>query len=134
MFDRIVRSALAVSVPFNLTGAYVFGFPGSQLGRLEGLSPATPALYRALVALFLVLFAGAYGWLAAHREISRPLLALGAIGKAVAFLTFAALALEGLCPPRLAFGGIGDAVLASIFAGWLLASAKSAARRDQGPE
>ena len=129
MFDRIVRSALVVSVPFNLAGAFVFGFPGSQLGHLQGLSADVPALYRSLVALFLVLFAGAYAWLAVQREISRPLLALGAIGKAVAFATFAALALEGLCPQRLALGGIGDAVLASIFTWWLLVSAKNPAPR-----
>lgn len=120
--NAIVRGALAISTPFNLAAAFVFAFPDSALGRLQSLPSDAPALYRALVALFLVLFAGAYAWLAVQKEISRPLLALGAIGKAVAFLTFATLALASLCSARLALGSIGDAVLASIFAWWLLTS------------
>jgi hypothetical protein len=124
--NAIVRGALAVSTPFNLAAAFVFAFPGSALGQLQGLPSDAPALYRALVALFLVLFAGAYAWLSVQKQISRPLLALGAIGKAVAFLTFMSLALANLCPARLALGSIGDAVLASIFAWWLLASRQSA--------
>ena len=126
--NAIVRGALAASIPFNLAAALVFAFPDSALGRLQGLPPDAPALYRALVALYLVLFAGAYAWLFVQKQISRPLLALGAIGKAVAFLTFISLAFANLCSARLAMGSIGDAVLASLFGWWLLTSRARAAR------
>lgn len=124
--NAIARGALAVSTPFNLAAAFVFGFPNSALGRVQGLPADPPALYRALVALFLVLFACAYAWLSLQKEISRPLLALGAIGKAAAFLTFLSLGLANLCSARLALGSIGDALLALIFGWWLLTSHPSA--------
>ena len=126
--NAIVRGALVISIPFNLAAAFVFAFPDSALGRLQGLPSDAPALYRALLALFLVLFAGAYAWLSVQKQISRPLLALGAIGKAFAFLTFMSLALANLCSTRLAMGSIGDVVLASVFGWWLLTSRSTAAQ------
>jgi hypothetical protein len=120
--DTVVRTALALSAPYNLAGAYLFAFPASTLSQAQGLPADAPALYRALTALLLALFGAAYAWLAAQKEISRPLLALGAIGKALAFLTFVLLALMGLCSRRFAAASVGDAILATIFGWWLLAS------------
>ncbi|SRR5258706_12977749 len=121
--DHVVRTALGLSVPFNLAAAYLFAMPGSALGRMQGMPADAPPLYCALVALFLCLFAGAYAWLCVQSEISRPLVAFSAIGKSLAFFTFVLLWLGKLGPASAARGSIGDAVLAGVFAWWLLGSA-----------
>jgi hypothetical protein len=117
--DAVVRRALAASVIFNLVGAMAFAFPSAILGRVMGLPAAVPGIYSAMVALFVLLFGGAYAWLALADEIDRPMVALGAIGKACAFATFVAFGLLGELPLRGVLAGSGDLILAAIFAWWL---------------
>jgi hypothetical protein len=118
--DRIVRTALGASVPFNLGAAYLFARPDSAFAKGLGIPGPAPPLYCALVALFLVLFAGAYAWLCRSREIARPLVAFAAIGKSLAFFTFVFLWLLSLGPGGAAVASLGDAFLAGIFLWWLL--------------
>jgi hypothetical protein len=120
--DRLIRRALAASAVFNLGGAVLFAFPDSPTGRLAGLSGAVPGVYSAMVAWFVLLFAGAYAWLARQPEIDRPLVALGAIGKAGAFSIFAACWILGQLSGRAALAGTGDLIFAAIFAWWLIGS------------
>ena len=118
--DRVMRRALWVSFVYNFGAAALFAFPSSSLSRLSGLPNPVPPIYSTLVALFVALFAGAYGWLALQPEIDRPLVALSAIGKAGAFSTFLALWLVGEVSVRGVLAGTGDLILAAIFASWLL--------------
>jgi len=120
--DKVMRCSLAASVVFNLFGALVFGFPSSPLGQFAGLPNAVPGIYRALVALFVLLFGCAYAWLACQRNIDWPLVALGAIGKAGAFSLVLIFWLAGEAPTRGVAAATGDLILAAIFAWWLLAS------------
>jgi hypothetical protein len=120
--DRLMRRALAMSAVFNLGGAIVFALPDSPLGRQAGLTGAVPGIYSALVAWFVILFAGAYAWLAYQAEIDRPLVALAAIGKLGAFSIFAACGILGQISWRGVLGGTGDLVFAGVFAWWLLGS------------
>jgi hypothetical protein len=117
--DDFMRRVLWASVLFNLGGAVLFGFPSSPLGQLVGLPSLVPPLYRALLALFVLLFAGAYAWLASQDRIDRPMVALAAIGKASAFTVIGGLWLLDLAPGRGVLVASGDLVLAFIFAGWL---------------
>lgn len=120
--DRLMRRALAASAVFNLGGAVLFAFPDSSPGRLAGLSSAVPGIYSAMVAWFVLLFAGVYAWLARQAEIDRALVGFAAIGKAGAFSIFAACWILGQISGRAAFAGTGDLVFAGIFAWWLLGS------------
>ena len=88
-----------------------------------------------MMAFFVVLFAGAYAWLARQREIDRPLVAFAAIGKTGAFGIILALWLAGFSPGRGVIAAAGDPILAGIFAWWLFGErqpapiARSAAMR-----
>lgn len=83
--ERVMRRALAISVLYNVTGAFLFAFPASFPGRFAGLPAVVPVAYRMLLAFFVFLFAGAYAWLARQPDIDRPLVAFAAIGKTGAF-------------------------------------------------
>jgi hypothetical protein len=118
--DRVVRGALWASVPVNLGGALVFLFPGSAAGRLAGLPSGAPLVYRATVAFFVLLFGGAYFWLATRRPvIDRPMVALSAIGKCSFFVLATILCASGELPGRALAATVPDAVLGAIWAWWL---------------
>jgi hypothetical protein len=118
--DPFIRRVLWTTAFFNLGGAALFGFPSSPLGRLAGLPAFVPGVYRALLALFVLLFAGAYAWLARSETIDRPLVAFAAIGKASAFAVICGFWLLGAAPARAALLASGDLVFAVLFAGWLI--------------
>jgi hypothetical protein len=125
--DNVMRGALWVSVVYNVGGALLFAFPSSPLGQLAGLPAPVPPLYGALLAFFVVLFGGAYAWLACQPAIDRPLVALAATGKAGVFAVIVTFWLLGEAPGRGVLVAAGDLVLAGIFAWWLLGAQQSAA-------
>jgi hypothetical protein len=106
----------------------MFAFPSLPAGRLAGMPSDVPPIYASLVALFVALFGGAYGWLAMQPQIDRPLVAFGAIGKAGAFATFVALWLLGRFSGLGVISGSGDLILAAIFAWWLFGGQADANR------
>ena len=118
--DKIIRYALWISVAFNLFGALLFAFPASPLGQFAGLPVPVPAIYSMLLAFFVVLFAGAYFWLALQPKIDRPMVAFSAIGKAGSFVLMVILCLLGEIPGRSVLFASGDLIFACIFAWWLL--------------
>lgn len=92
---NLIRASLGVAGVANLAAAYVLAAPFSTFGQAMGLPDEVPALYRALVALFVALFGGAYLWLAGTEPIHRPILLLGAVGKLGAFVLALVLWLLG---------------------------------------
>lgn len=125
--DGLMRRALGISVIYNFAGGCLFTFPSSSLGHLAGLPAAVPAPYRILLGFFVVLFGGAYAWLAFQPDIDRPLVAFATIGKAGAFGIILALWLTGRSPGRAVLAATGDLVLAGIFAWWLFSDKRGAA-------
>jgi hypothetical protein len=119
--DVVVRRALWATAVFNLLGALMFAFPASLPGRLTGLPADVPVIYRAMVALFIVLFAGMYAWLARAAVIDRPMVAFAAIGKASAFGMVALLWRVGLAAGMGVVALSGDLAFATVFAWWLWA-------------
>jgi hypothetical protein len=113
--EQILRPALWTAAFLNLVGTLLFAFPGSRLGQFAGLPPDVPIVYRALVALFVLLFGCAYAWLAMQPTINRPFVAFGAIGKAAAFMIVVLLWLRGLAPVTSVSAISGDLVLAVVF-------------------
>ena len=130
--DDFLRRALWTTVVFNLGGATLFAFPSSPFGQLAGLPQSVPLIYRAFLALFVLLFAGAYAWLARQPTIDRPLVALGAIGKAGAFAVVFVLWVVGEVPGIGVLGFVGDLIFAGIFTWWLLGSRQGASSRAFG--
>lgn len=130
--DKLVRRALQISVVFNLGGAYLFAFPASGLGQIAGLPASAPGPYCALLAFFVVLFAGAYAWLSVQRDIDRPLIAFSAIGKAGAFVTILGFWISGQVPGRGVMIASGDLILACVFAWWMIATAEEGSESARG--
>ena len=118
--DRVLRRALWFSAPYNVGGAALFAFPSSLFGQFAGLPTSVPPLYSTLLGFFVLLFGGAYAWLAMQGEIDRPLVAFAAIGKAGVFTLILVLWIVGSAPPRGVLAASGDLVLAVIFAWYLL--------------
>lgn len=117
--DHVMRRALWVSVAYNLGGALTFAFPAS-FGQLAGLPAQVPSIYSTLLALFVILFGGAYAWLARQPRIDRPLVVLAALGKAGVFAVILVYWLLGALPGRGVLAVSGDLAFAGIFAWWLL--------------
>jgi hypothetical protein len=126
--DSLVRRALWATVGFNLLGAFIFGFPASPAARLAGLPLEVPALYRGVAAVFILLFAGAYAWVALQPVVSRPFVAFAAIGKASVFVLALALWMASTTSALtvLAFGG--DLAFAALFTWWLVVTSAPGAR------
>ncbi len=119
--ETIFRRVLWASAAFNLGGALLFAFPSSAPGQLAGLPTPVPAIYSTLLALFVILFGGAYAWLAVQPTIDRPMVAFSAIGKTAAFLTVFGFWLMGEAPARSIVGILGDLIFAGLFFWWLWA-------------
>ena len=113
--ETVLRRVLWVAAVFNLLGALLFAFPASYVGQLAGLPADVPGAYRAMTALLVLLFGGAYLWLAQQSVINRPLLIFGAIGKASAFALVCILFLVGAASGVGVLIASGDLVLALLF-------------------
>jgi hypothetical protein len=123
--DNILRRALWASVPFNVGGGLVIAFPSSAVGRLAGLPPDVPAVYRFALALFVLLFGGVYAWLAMQPRFDRPMVALGALGKGGFFALMLALWFAGDASGRATLAATGDLGFAAVFTWWLLGDGQS---------
>lgn len=118
--ESLLRGALWTAALANVGGATLFAFPASGLGPLVALPVDVPVIYRAFTALFVLLFAGAYAFLASQPAINRPFVAFGAIGKTAAFLAMLVLWVSGhaTAPAVVLFSA--DLALAAVFL-WSLA-------------
>lgn len=116
----LLRAALWTTAAANLAVAGLVLEPQSAFARLAGLpDEPVPAVFRVLLALFLVLFGATYAWLASRAVIDRPLLSLGAVGKTVAFVAVLGLWTMGLASARFMLLMVGDLLFATLFFAWL---------------
>jgi len=81
---------------------------------------AVPVVYRALLGFFILLFGGAYAWVASQSRIDRTIVALAAIGKAGAFAIVLILWLAGESTLRGVLAATGDLAFALVFAHWVV--------------
>ncbi|HET6328496.1 MAG TPA: hypothetical protein VFG04_27685, partial [Planctomycetaceae bacterium] len=88
--DALLRKVLWTTFFYNVAGSLAFFFPRS-VGQLAGLPVPVPPIYSVLLGLFVLLFGGAYLWLALQPTIDRPLVAFAAVGKASVFVAAVAL-------------------------------------------
>lgn len=114
-----MRRILWLAAFANTSGGLLFAFPASAPGQLAGLPAHVPATYRALAAVLVWLLGGTYAWLAVQPVIVRPMVAFGAIGKALAFFTFVALWLGSAATFRSVALMSADLAFAAAFFAWL---------------
>lgn len=116
--DRVIRTALWASVALNLLGVALFAPPALGFTS-ELMSIPAPRFWVAQVGLTIALFAGVYAWLAMRREIDRPLLLVGALGKLAFFGLVVAYWVAGDLSGRVVPQATPDLVLGAIFLWWL---------------
>jgi uncharacterized BrkB/YihY/UPF0761 family membrane protein len=126
LFQRILWAAAA----FNVLIACMVGFPASPAGQLAGLPAEVPLEYRAILATFVLLFAGVYAWLATQPEPNRPMVVLGALGKASVVVVGTAVWLATQAPVSSLGAVAADLVFVLAFAWWLKGSNAAA---DKAP-
>jgi hypothetical protein len=124
----LFRRLLWAAALFNVLGAVLLGFPGSPLGQMAGLPAEVPLAYRAIVAVFVLLFAGCYAWLAAQPEPNRPMVVLGAVGKIAVVAVVIGLWWAAQAPLASLAAVSGDLVFAACFLWWLKNSKRESAR------
>ncbi|MES2885568.1 MAG: hypothetical protein V4709_12225 [Pseudomonadota bacterium] len=117
--DANFRRILWLSALTNLGGALLFALPAWPLGQLAGLPADVPLFYRAFVALFVLIYAGMYAWLAMQPVIHRPMVVLAAIGKSSAFLLVLLLWLMGAASVMSLALLSADLALAALYLAWL---------------
>ena len=123
--DLLMRRALWTTAVFNVGGALLFLFPDS-LGRMAGLPAPVPGVHATLLASFVLLFGGAYAWLARQPTIDRPMVAMTAVGKTAAFVIAVGFWTMGDLPATTVMAASGDLVFAAIFVWWLLGDGRGA--------
>lgn len=97
----------------------MFFFPES-LGQLAGLPLPVPRLYTWYIGLLILVFAGAYVWLARGPELDRPLVLVAAVLKAAFFAMAALCWYRGEASGSLVGVATIDLAFAAIFIWWLL--------------
>jgi Na+/melibiose symporter-like transporter len=122
--DAFLRKVLWATVVYNIAGAAAFAFP-SSVGQLAGLPVPVAPIYSVLLAIFVLLFGGAYVWLALQPTIDRPLVGFAAVGKASVFAAAIALWATGEASVWFIPGATGDLIFAAIFVWWLRAGSAS---------
>ena len=84
--EGLVRLSLWITAPFNLLVGFAFAVPGSLPGQILMLPEFPISFYTVFAGAMVAFFGGVYIWLALQKEIIKPLLAVGAIGKALAVI------------------------------------------------
>jgi hypothetical protein len=113
------RFSLRLAGLFNLVAGLIFLFPDSAIGHWLELPSDVSLLYRSFVAFFILLLGGAYVWCAGQHDLSRPIMALGAIGKAAAVPLGLGLWAMGEFPLRGMLVAVGDLAFALLWFQWL---------------
>lgn len=113
----VIRRALWATAFWNLGGAIGFLFPPA--GRMAGFPLPVSPFYSWFVACVILIFGGAYAWMARQQHIPRPLLVVAGLGKAAFFLTSLVSWLLGEIPLLTFISTGGDLIFALIFAWWL---------------
>jgi hypothetical protein len=116
-----MRAVLWIGAAFNFGAAAMLAFPDT-VGAFFGFPDSGPLFYRWLLVLFVALFGGAYAWLALQPQISRPLVALAALGKTGVFIVAVVCWLLGDIPLPSLLPAVGDLAFAMVFAWWLMAT------------
>ncbi len=116
-----MRAVLWIGAAFNFGAAAMVAFP-ETLGVFSGLPGTGPLFYRWMLVLFVALFGGAYAWLALQQQITRPLVAMAALGKTGVFIVALVCWILGDIPLQSLPPAVCDLAFALVFAWWLRAT------------
>ena len=113
-----MRYVLWVGVVFNALVALMLVFP-TTFDSWATLPPIGSDFYRWMLTFFVMLFSATYAWIALEPTISRPIVALAAIGKTGAFIIALVCLLLGDIHIKSFFVSAGDLAFAIYFFLWL---------------
>lgn len=116
--SKMIRRVLWVGVAFNALVATMLMFP-ETLGVPAALPPIESDFYRWMLSYFVVLFCATYAWLALAPTISRPVVALAAIGKTGSFFIALICLFRRDIQLETFFISVGDVAFALYFFSWL---------------
>lgn len=114
-----MRWLLVAGGPINLGFLAMFAPPAVAPRRAVDF-PEPPVFISWILAAWIFAFGVAYFWMGWTFRMSRPMLAVGATGKAAFGLGVIALLLTGELSVLTTLVAVSDLVLAAIFFGWLL--------------
>ena len=129
--ELLLRRALWLAAGFNLLAAWLFAFPASFAGHFAGLPAEVPLAYRAMTALFVLLFGGAYAWLAGQDVVDRAFVIFGVVGKTSAFVLIVVLWQVGAAGGTGVLIASGDMALAAVFLWCVRGGRGMASTRDK---
>lgn len=121
--ELLLRRALWLAAGFNVLAALLFAFPATFVGQAVGLPAEVPLAYRAFTGLFILLFGGAYGWLAQQAVIERGFVLFGVVAKTSAFVLIVVLCVVGAASGCGVLFASGDLLLAVVLL-WSLRGAR----------
>ena len=116
--SKMIRIVLWVGVAFNALVATMLMLPAT-LGVPVALPPIDSDFYRWMLSYFVVLFCATYAWLALAPTISRPVVALAAIGKTGSFVIALICLARSDIQLETFFISVGDLAFAMYFFLWL---------------
>ncbi len=115
------RGLFGTAAAFNIAVGAALVFGRGAVGPALGLGPLSGAdlVVSNLAGLLVALLGAAYALIAREPERLRPLIALAAAGKVLAFACVAIPWLQGQVPASLPALAAGDLVYAALFAHYL---------------
>jgi hypothetical protein len=124
MLPTWLRRAFLATAAMNVGGGLLFLPPAAPLRALVGVPPGEHAIYLVTLAMFIFLFAAAYGYAGWTGRADDLFVALSAAGK----LSFVAILigfwLAGEVPVLTPLSAVGDLVFGLMFLTWLLTGAR----------
>ena len=83
--EKLTRTTLWLSLPFNIVAGFALMFPTTALATLFGMGDPVPPFHAFFLGGIIISFGLIYGWLAQSAEINRAVLTISAIGKVSVF-------------------------------------------------
>ncbi|HUP92361.1 MAG TPA: hypothetical protein VM074_08955 [Solimonas sp.] len=117
------RLLFLVAAAFNFAVALALALPASPAWSLLGLAYPEQTLFLHLFLVIVVVFGGAYAWIALAPQGKRALILTAVVGKGAVLAVVLAHCLAGSLPWTVAGLAAGDGVFALLF---LRAAARAA--------
>lgn len=123
-----LRAAMLGTALMNFGAAILFLPPAGTMRALAGFPDAAPAVYLAILAMFVALFGAGYLWVAVTGRADPLFVGLAAAGKTAFVTLLVGFAACGGVPWRAPLVAGGDLVFALLFVRWLVAAAPGTRR------
>jgi hypothetical protein len=126
MLPTWLRRAFLATAAMNVLGGLLFLPPAAPLRALVGVPPGEHAIYLTTLAMFVFLFAAAYGYAGWTGRADELFVALSAAGKLSFVAILVGFWLAGEIAVMAPLSAAGDLVFGLMFLTWLVTGARRA--------